>query len=146
MQAEIVIPIVAILMPLALVPTVMVLRQSARKREWQHRERMKAIDLGIPVPGAEAWMGRSAIAIGAIMPIGVFAVAWLASMTTHHDEVWLAAALVSAAGVIGGARLGGHRSVVKHQQEGEHRLSAFTRANGKPSFNPEAYDAIARHT
>jgi hypothetical protein len=147
MHEDILIPIVAILMPLFLVPTVMVLRSSSRKRECQHRERMKAMEMGLPVPGIEAWSGRTAIAVGAVMPVGVFFMGWLANLTTHNDDVWVAVALVAVAGVFGGIRLAGRqvgwmaRPAVKPQL----RRAAQERGAAKPAFDPDAYDAIARH-
>ncbi|QDV35762.1 hypothetical protein [Tautonia plasticadhaerens] len=141
------IPIVAILMPLFLVPTVMVLRQASRKREWQHRERMKAMEMGLPAPGAEAWSGRAAIAIGAAMPVAVFVVGWFANMTTHNDDVWVPVALVGGAGVLGGLRLAGKNigSMIRPTPRPQPRPSAFARGTAKPPFDPDAYDAIARH-
>ncbi len=45
-----IIPIVAILMPLVLVPTILVLKHRHKRREWEHRERIKAMELQMPVP------------------------------------------------------------------------------------------------
>ena len=42
------IPILGILMPLVLVPMIMVLKHRTLQREWQHKERMKAIEMGAP--------------------------------------------------------------------------------------------------
>ena len=147
MDEDILIPIVAILMPLFLVPTVMVLRQSARKREWQHRERMKAMEMGLPAPGAEAWSGRAAIAIGAAMPVAVFVVGWFANMTTRNDEVWVPVALVGGAGVLGGLRLAGRNigTMIRPASRPQFGHAAFARGTAKPTFDPDAYDAIARH-
>ena len=39
-----VIPIVGILMPLLLVPTILVLKYRQARREWEHLERMKAME------------------------------------------------------------------------------------------------------
>ena len=143
---ETVIPVVAILMPLFLVPTIILLKQAGRKREWEHRERMKALELGLPVPGSEAWTGRAAIAVGGIMPVGVFAVAWLASVSSHHpdESPWLAAAIVGGLGVFCGARLVGS---LAGRRGGDESAEAAVRPAGlrKPAFNPDAYDAIARH-
>ncbi|RUL82338.1 hypothetical protein [Tautonia sociabilis] len=146
MDEALVIPIVAILMPMFLVPAVILMRQSARNREWQHRERMKAMELGLPVPGAEAWAGRSAIAIGAVMPVGVFVASMVTNATTRNDDVWVAAAFVSLAGVIGGVRLAGRQFGMQAKGRGRQAEAvAFDRRHGKPAFNPDADDAIARH-
>ena len=146
MSDDILIPIVAILMPVVLVPTVMVLRQSARKREWQHRERMKSLELGVPIPGSEAWASRVAIAIGAVMPVCVFAIAWLASLTTRSDDVWVAAAVVGGAGVLGGIRLAGRTISACPRIEWESAETGYSQRQTKPPFNPDAYEAIVRHS
>lgn len=140
-----IIPIVAILMPLILVPTVIVLRQRGRRREWQYRERMKAMEMGLPVPGSEVWTSRVAIAIGAVMPVGVFAVAWFASLTTSVDEVWIAATLVGVIGVIQGARLANRAISGTHRDDREGQRPGLAQAQAKPQFDPDAYEAIVRH-
>ena len=38
-------PVVAILMPLVLVPTVLVLKHRHQRREWEHLERLKAMGI-----------------------------------------------------------------------------------------------------
>jgi hypothetical protein len=139
------IPIVAILMPLVLVPTVIVLRQRDRRREWEHRERMKAMEMGLPVPGTEVWASRVAIALGAVMHVGVFAIAWLATLTTTVDEVWIAATLVGGAGVLSGARLASRAIWGRHRAEQEGQRSGLAHAHAKPQFDPDAYEAIVRH-
>lgn len=61
------IPILGILMPVVLVPMIMILKHWTLRREWQHAERMHAIELGMPAPGGN--VGRSVVAIGAGVPI-----------------------------------------------------------------------------
>ena len=143
MNDDAIIPIVAILMPLFLVPTIMILKHSSRKREWQHKERMHALEHGHAVPGSEAWPARVAIGIGAVMPICVFGIAWLAQLTTHNDDLWVAAALVGGGGVIGGTRLAGRIAGGRPEHHGSPIGSSAFARNGKPAFNPDAYDAIA---
>ena len=147
MHDDVFIPVVAILMPLLLVLTVMLLRQSARRREWLHRERMKAMERGIPVPGADVWSGRTAIAVGAVMPLGIFTIGWLANMTTGNDSVWAAVGLVAIVGVYGGIRLAGRQlgSMAQPAIKAQSRRAADDRGTAKPAFDPDAYDAIARH-
>ena len=60
-----IIPIVGILMPLVLVPTVLVLKHRHKRREWEHRERMRAMEGPMPlrdrrVPWAPGASRRSA--------------------------------------------------------------------------------------
>lgn len=145
MNDAVAVPLAAILMPLILVPTVMVLRHSTKQREWRHLERMKAMERGIPVPGTEAWTSRVAIAVGAIMPVGVFGIAWLTSLTSSIDEVWIAATLVGGAGVFGGIRLASQAMTARTIEDRSASSASPVSGNGKPSFDPDAYEAIIRH-
>lgn len=145
MSDDVVIPLVAIMLPMILVPTVLVLRQSTKQREWCHVERMKAMERGVPVPGTEIWTSRVAIAIGAIMPVGVFGIAWLTSLTTNVDKVWVAAALVGGAGVFGGIRLAGQAIAARPAEGRSANSESYTSVNDKPAFDPDAYEAIVRH-
>ena len=55
-----IIPIVGILMPLVLVPTVLVLKHRYKRREWEHLERMKAMSGRNPSRGWAGRVGREA--------------------------------------------------------------------------------------
>ncbi len=63
-----VIPIVAILMPLALVPTILTLKHRHERRQWEHQERMKAMETRLPVSPRQM-NGGGVAAIGAGVPI-----------------------------------------------------------------------------
>ncbi len=148
MNDDIAIPIVAILMPLILVPTVMVLKQRARAREQLHRERMRAYDLGL-APGPEAggfWPALAAISIGFGVPAVAFAFALLATLVRPiSDDIWGVVAAVSVIALICGTvlavRLGGRRAAAA-----EPAASPWaTDAASKPAaFDPDAYDTVSR--
>ncbi|HEV3165176.1 MAG TPA: hypothetical protein VGZ22_14210 [Isosphaeraceae bacterium] len=136
------IPIVAILMPLALVPTVMAMRHATRKREWEHAERMKALELGVPVPGSDSWRAAVCMAIGAGVPVGAFAFAWIAGMTTHTSaDSWEAAVAVGIPGVLCGTFLAA-RLLPSRNRPQITETNAF--ANGKPALDPDTYDVVGR--
>ncbi len=141
------------LMPLALVamiilvtlivvvPVVSGLRHAARERQLEHIERLKALEMGRPMPGDAPWWspGRVAVTIGAGVPIGVFGVVWLAILTTGTDGsfAWPAAGGVSLAAVICGTILAVHlpqQSIAQNQSRIE-----------KPAFDPDAYDIAGHH-
>jgi hypothetical protein len=139
MRPDIAVPLAGIALPLVLVPTIIAMKHARQKREWEHLERMKAMELGRPVPSAlgdDAWPAIVAIGIGAVMPIAVFLFTWLACLTARLDsDIFLAPLFVGVAGVLGGATLG-HRL-----------LSARERATAasyptKPAFDPEALDVV----
>ena len=136
------IPVVAMLIPIVVVPTAMVLKQQRRKREYEHQERMKALEMGHLLPVGHAWSAFAVTAIGAGVPIGAFLFAWLASLTNHAaDEVWPVAGVVGLAGVGGGVYLA-KRVLGFRDNRPAPREVAF--GNGKPAFDPDAYDVAGR--
>ncbi|HWE36647.1 MAG TPA: hypothetical protein VG406_08775 [Isosphaeraceae bacterium] len=142
MHPEVVVPLAGIALPLFLVPTIIAMKHARLKREWEHLERMKAMELGRPVPSAlgdDAWPAMVAIGLGAVMPVGVFVVTWLASLTAHLDgEVFVAPLLVGVAGVLGGTTLG-HRLLTARE-----RSRADSASNAKPAYDPDAFDVVGR--
>jgi hypothetical protein len=138
------IPIVAILMPLVLVPTVQVLKHRQRRREWDHLERMKALEMGHPLSVAHPWPAAlAAIAIGLGAPFGAFLFSWLAVETAHVDsEVFIGATFVGLAGVVSGARLAGRLMLTRPAAEPAAHANA--ERNGKPVFDPDTYDVVGR--
>jgi hypothetical protein len=143
MHDEMAIPMAGIALPLILVPTIMGMKHVARKREYQHLERMKALELGRPLPGGDAWASAMAIAIGAVVPLGSILIGWLASLTTSSPTApWEAAGPVAGVGVVCGFVLGwrliGARSAAKRSQPSEE-------LNGKPIYDPEAYEFVGHH-
>jgi hypothetical protein len=64
-----IIPIVAILMPLVLVPTILVMKFRHKRREWEHRERLRAMDGPMPLSRLAGPVGSGGVAaIGAGVP------------------------------------------------------------------------------
>lgn len=97
------VPLAAIALPAVLVPMVMALRHAAVKRDNQHRERMKALETGQPVPGESGWPAAFACAsVGAGVPLGSFLFTWLASVSTPRlpGEIWFAPAVVSLVAIL----------------------------------------------
>lgn len=131
-----------IAMPLFLVPTILVLKHGQRRREWAHRERMKALEVGRALPRDDAWPAAlAAVAIGAGVPIGAFLIAWMISMRTYHQstEALAMAMVVSLVAVCQGASLAKRLIGQPDQAESSRHL-----ANGKPAFDPDAFDVAGR--
>jgi hypothetical protein len=81
------------------------IRQAQRKREMEHIERMKALELGRTLPQDEPWLSPTKIgaAIGILVPIAALTAAADASRQVgYHEELWLAATLVGITGLISG--------------------------------------------
>lgn len=141
----VIIPIVAILMPLILVPTIIRMKHAARLREYAHRERMRALEMGVmppdSMPGGLFWPSLAAVAIGAFVPLGSFLVAWLAALTTHaEEEVWLCAGVVGVTAVLCGTGLG-----FRMIGCGSSGSSACSDHHAKPAhFDPDAFDTVGR--
>jgi hypothetical protein len=137
-DVALVLPVVAMGVPVVLVPIIMGIRLGRHERELQHAERMKALQLGRTLRIDEPWWtpARISVAIGAGVPICVFFFAWLASGHEHFQTpIWLSAGLVGVSAVVGGTTLA-HRNLSRAQD-------GPSTANGhlaKPTFDAEALD------
>lgn len=101
-------PIIAMMIPIIIVPTALGLRHAKIERELEHAERMKAMELGLTLPRDEPWWtpGRISVAIGVGVPLFVFVAALMASHSTDRpasEDMWMAAAFIGLAGVTGGS-------------------------------------------
>jgi hypothetical protein len=116
---------------LVLAPTVLGLRHARRQRELEHTERMRALELGHPLPGSEPTAQQSpGLLIGLWVPISALGIAFVA----QQHEAWVAAGMVGVAGVICGTIL-----AMKPTPHG-----ASPAANhGKPLVDPAAYEDLA---
>ena len=59
-----IIPIVAMAIPIVLVPVVLGIRHARLERELEHAERMKALELGRTLPEDEPWWTPPRISVG----------------------------------------------------------------------------------
>src|SRR5215472_4295429 len=97
-------------MPLVLVPTVLVLKHRHKRREWEHLERMKAMNGSQPLTRLRGWAGSGGVAaIGAGVPAVSVLGALLTCLNwrpmTPDDFVvpavaWGCAVLISAGGLV----------------------------------------------
>ena len=72
-----IIALAALAIPIILVPLVLLLKFRIRKREWDHLERMRSLELGVPLPVQHRMGG--VVAIGAGVPIVAFVTALVAT-------------------------------------------------------------------
>jgi hypothetical protein len=123
--------------------------QERRKREQQHAERLRALELGTPVPGTPTWWTppRLAAAMGVFVPLGAMMMAMFATIETRSDwfpfVIWPAAGAVGITAVIGGtvlaSRLGGTEPAPTASAD------AFPNGAAKPRWHdPDALDVVAR--
>ncbi len=142
-----VIPLVAILMPLFLVPTIMTLKFRQSRKEWEHLERMKAMELGLRMPPDQIPAATKSIAwIGAGVPIFTVCAALLACVDgpTSIDGVPLAAIVWGGAVVIsGGAMVTSLLVAFAVARPRKPADSATFTSKSKPVFDPDTFDVVA---
>lgn len=139
-DAEILIPLTAIALPMVIVPAVLIFRHAAKKREYQHAERMRALDMGQPVPGEDRWPAAFVCAaIGAGVPVGSFLFTFLATVngTNVPAEIWIAPALVSAAALLTSMGMAG--LMFAPRQKTSRKTETL---HSKPQFDPDSYDVV----
>jgi hypothetical protein len=150
----VIIPIVAILMPLLLVPTVLTLKHRHKRREWEHLERMKAMNDSQPLTRLGGWAGSGAVAaIGAGVPVASVLAALLttliwrpiALMPMANDEIpvpavaWGCAVVISAGGLMSSLLLALLQA--RTQQKLDSAASAHL-SHAKPAFDPDEFDLV----
>jgi hypothetical protein len=122
----------------AAVPIAFHHQREKRKRELEHIERMRALELGRTLPQDVPWLSPTKIGalMGTIVPIGVFVPAWLATqLAGYHETIWVAAAMVGLAAVIGGSTL-----VVSSLK---HEAGSSDADVTKPYVEEDAYDVVS---
>lgn len=133
--------VVAVISLLVLVPTYLALRHARRQREMEHAERLRALELGHPLPGSYPKPPSPAgVRIGLWVPLGVFGIAFIAAGPGQHSVgPWVAAAVVGTTAVVCGTVL----TLIQR-----HDAPTTTTADpyAKPRIDPAAYEEIAsRH-
>ena len=136
---EVLIPLAAMAMPIVLVPTIMAMRQASKKREYEHLERMKALETGQPIPGELNWAGAIVCAaVGAGVPIASFLFTFLATVNASNvpGEIWIAPVVTSFFALFSAAKLGTSIFQPAKPATGEQV--------GKPVYDPDAYETVGR--
>jgi hypothetical protein len=137
----ILIPIVAIVLPVILVPIILGIRFKRYERELEHAERIKALELGRALPGDGSWwnLPRISVAIGAGVPMAVFFCTWQASASLHDPEpAWVGAGIVGLAAVVSGSLLAGRYFL------GRDRSARPLGLDAKYRTEDDAYDVVSR--
>ncbi len=98
--------IFVILIPSIGIPVFLGLRHERWKRQLEHTERMRALEMGRALPGDESWWTppKVGLMIAAGVPVGTFFFAALATGAAGFQEgIWIPTMTVSLAAVIGGS-------------------------------------------
>lgn len=136
-----VIPIVALLIPIIVIPVVLGLKFARFQRELEHAERMKALEMGCTLPRDETYWhpARIAVTIGAGVPIGVFTCALISTESSgFRQDVWMSSMVVGLTSVICGTVLAARH--FNHRAENE-RIATL-RTVSKPVFEEDAFDVV----
>lgn len=121
------------------------LRQERRKRDQEHEERLRALELGYAPSTEPTWWTppRLAAAIGVFVPLGAAAIAMIATLGTNSDwfplVIWPASGAVGVTGVIGGTVLASRLGMTDTTPT--YHPNAHPAA--KPAWHdPESFDAV----
>jgi hypothetical protein len=131
-----IIPLAALAIPLIIAPVAIVSKAAQRKRELEHAERMRALELGSVLKQDEPWWtpSRIVVLIGGVVPISALGLAgFLAWFGEGRPGLWEACGLVAATGVACGTFLGGRLISVQAQVD---------RPALKPQYDPDAFDVV----
>ncbi len=89
------------------------------------------------MPQDEPWFSPTKIgaSIAILVPVGVFVPAWFATqLAGYHETIWIAAAMVGMAAVIGGSTLAGTAA--------KYEVGPAEPALDKPHVEEDAYDVV----
>jgi hypothetical protein len=144
-EKEVLIPIAAMAIPIVVVPTALLFKHLARRREYAHRERMRAIEMGQGSGGGLFWPSMAAVIIGAGVPFCALLCAFVTALIRPDiDEVWPAAGFIGVAGVVGGSWLGGRLIHAAVGRSAPAPTPDVADSYTKPSYDPDAFDTVGR--
>jgi hypothetical protein len=80
------------------------IRHDRYKRELEHKERMRALELGRSLPGDIPWLSTQRIGflIGVVVPVTIFAFAGVSTQASYQPGIWEVAGSVSAVAILAG--------------------------------------------
>jgi hypothetical protein len=143
-----IIPLAGIVLPLVLVPMIMTMKFRMKKREWEHLERMRALQMGVAPAQAGHRIGPGVlISIGTGVPVASVLAAGITSLNVPSDLsdplaviaiAWGCAWLISTGAMVTAAVLG----IV--QARARKDASTLDEAAAKPAYEPDAYDVVSR--
>ena len=138
------IPLVALSIPIVIVPTVLGLRHARFLRQVEHAERMKAMELRRTLPQDEPWWtpARISVTIGAGVPVGALAAACLATgLVGFREEAWGISGAVGMFGVVAGSVLAAKHFAHRARVEGRVSDVGYY---AKPGVEDDAFDVVGR--
>jgi len=144
-----IIPLAGIMLPLVLVPMVMTMKFRMKKREWEHLERMRALQMGVvPNQAAHRIGPGTLISIGTGVPAASVLAAGVTSLNMPYDQAdplaamaitWGCAWLISTGAMITTLVLG-----IVQARANKNASALDPDAAAKPAYDPDAYDVVSR--
>ena len=144
-----IIPIVAILMPLVLVPTVVMLKHRHKRRQWEHLERMRTLEQHLPARVPSGVVGSGAVAaIGGGVPAAAVAGAVITTLLWDRSAfdgpavpavAWGCAVLISGGGFITSLLMA---LLQAKTQERLNSIATHLSGDCKPAFDPDTFDVV----
>jgi threonine/homoserine/homoserine lactone efflux protein len=111
------------------------------KRELEHKERMRARELGRSLPGDGSWLSplRVGFAIALGVPVAAFGFATLSTQAVgYHADIWQAAGMVSIFSVVCGSVVVCLSAARQARPEREHVAQ-----EEKSQVEEDAYDVVS---
>ncbi len=144
-----IIPIVALLVPIVIVPTIMMTKLRIHRMRLEHLERLKALDHHMQLPARGGFPGMMSVtAVGAGVPavsvLGAIVTTLLADTNRSGDIeavygiAWGSATLISAMALLTCLKLA---SIHRDSARSANDLTGFNSA--KPAFDPDAFDVVS---
>ena len=144
-----IIPLAGIMLPLVLVPMVMTLKFRIKKREWEHLERMRALQMGVaPVQAGHRIGPGVLLGLGTGVPAASVVAASMTSLNLPADLsdpvaavglAWGCAWLISTGAMVTAVVLG---LVQARAQKDASTLDH--EAATKQAYDPDGYDVVSR--
>jgi hypothetical protein len=145
-----IVPVLAILLPLILVPTILVMKHRQQRRKWDHLERLKAMETRLPIPLRQALTGAGGVtAIGAGVPsisvLGALMTTLLWEPAAIGDAVAVPAIAWSCALFISAMAMGTSLKLTSMHRQAAQEAAEMTTAmsNGKAVYDPDAFDVVS---
>ncbi len=148
-MSEALIPVVGMLIPIVIVPTALVTKYLRHRRDLEHAERMRALEVGQPLNQGrrpsrfgDLTTRQIALAIGAGVPVGGMALALVGELVLGHraEEFWESIQTLSGIAIV----VGGILALKASGREAEFRTSRPGYVHAKPeATDPDYADGLA---
>jgi hypothetical protein len=146
MNDDVAIPLLVIGLPVLVFGTVWMFRFFHRRREMEHRERMRSLDLGQPLPGAAPGAGLVCATMGAGVPIAACFCALIATLSIRDEDlivvIWAFTMIIAVGGLVAGYRLA--LRLLASPAPSARPFTTIPSAHDKPQTDPDLYDVVGR--